>query len=124
MPSWLKLVWFAIIKPNDCIMWLRMIKEELNWYRLDCKCTFPYLNLTSTFLITDGHGTLIILLNSLVHVVMYSYYFMAALGPKMQKYLWWKKYLTSMQLVTNIYLDKLLLFLISYHKALMSTSQF
>jgi elongation of very long chain fatty acids protein 7 len=52
-------------------------------------------------LISDGHGTLIIVLNSLVHVVMYSYYFMAALGPKMQKYLWWKKYLTSMQLVSN-----------------------
>ena len=37
--------------------------------------------------------------NSLVHVIMYSYYFLAAAGPGFQKYLWWKKYLTSMQMV-------------------------
>ncbi|XP_054263159.1 elongation of very long chain fatty acids protein 1-like [Macrosteles quadrilineatus] len=39
------------------------------------------------------------LINSLVHIIMYSYYFLAALGPKLQPYLWWKKYLTRMQLV-------------------------
>nr|KAG5714126.1 hypothetical protein BaRGS_020454 [Batillaria attramentaria] len=39
------------------------------------------------------------LLNSAVHVVMYTYYGLAALGPHIQPYLWWKKYLTSMQLV-------------------------
>ncbi|XP_059472455.1 elongation of very long chain fatty acids protein 7-like [Neocloeon triangulifer] len=51
----------------------------------------------------DGHGTLIVLLNSLIHVIMYAYYFLAGLGPKMQKYLWWKKYLTSMQLVQFLF---------------------
>ncbi|KAI4828857.1 hypothetical protein KUCAC02_022929 [Chaenocephalus aceratus] len=34
-----------------------------------------------------------------VHVVMYSYYGLAAIGPHMQKYLWWKRHLTSLQLV-------------------------
>ena len=29
---------------------------------------------------------------------MYSYYFLAALGPHMQPYLWWKKYLTLFQI--------------------------
>jgi GNS1/SUR4 family len=29
----------------------------------------------------------------------YAYYMLAAIGPHMQKYLWWKKYLTSMQMV-------------------------
>uniref|UniRef100_A0A8D8TRL8 Elongation of very long chain fatty acids protein n=1 Tax=Cacopsylla melanoneura TaxID=428564 RepID=A0A8D8TRL8_9HEMI len=38
-------------------------------------------------------------LNSLVHVVMYSYYFLAAFGPHVQKYLWWKKYITKFQLI-------------------------
>lgn len=41
-----------------------------------------------------GHGTFFTFLNSFVHVVMYFYYLIAALGPKMQKFLWWKKYLT------------------------------
>ena len=34
-----------------------------------------------------------------VHVFMYSYYFLASLGPQMQKYLWWKKYLTTFQMI-------------------------
>ncbi|KAL0892503.1 hypothetical protein ABMA27_015606 [Loxostege sticticalis] len=38
-------------------------------------------------------------INSLVHVVMYFYYFMAALGPQYQKYLTWKKHITTFQLV-------------------------
>src|SRR6218665_2211953 len=34
----------------------------------------------------------------MIHVIMYSYYALAALGPNVQKYLWWKKYITQMQL--------------------------
>ncbi|KAF5298125.1 hypothetical protein FQA39_LY02549 [Lamprigera yunnana] len=43
-------------------------------------------------------GVVIGFLNSAVHVVMYFYYLIAALGPKYQKYLWWKKYMTWIQL--------------------------
>lgn len=38
-------------------------------------------------------------LNSFVHTIMYIYYFLAGLGPEVQKYLWWKRYLTKLQLV-------------------------
>jgi hypothetical protein len=37
-------------------------------------------------------------INSFIHVVMYSYYALSSLGPNVQKYLWWKKYITIMQL--------------------------
>ena len=46
-----------------------------------------------------GHSTFFMFLNIGVHVVMYFYYFMSSFGPKVQKYLWWKKYITTMQLV-------------------------
>jgi hypothetical protein len=46
-----------------------------------------------------GHSTLFGLINSFVHVLMYFYYTIAALGPAMQKFLWWKKYLTIFQIV-------------------------
>ena len=29
---------------------------------------------------------------------MYSYYLLASLGPRMRPYLWWKRYLTQLQL--------------------------
>ncbi|KAK7870541.1 hypothetical protein R5R35_002940 [Gryllus longicercus] len=44
-------------------------------------------------------GVIIGCLNSLVHVVMYFYYMLAAMGPRFQKYLWWKKYMTWIQLI-------------------------
>ena len=37
-------------------------------------------------------------INSFVHSVMYTYYLLATFGPKVQPYLWWKRYLTSMQI--------------------------
>ncbi|XP_014209554.1 elongation of very long chain fatty acids protein AAEL008004 [Copidosoma floridanum] len=44
-------------------------------------------------------GVVIGFLNSFVHIVMYSYYMIAALGPEYRKYLWWKKYMTWLQLI-------------------------
>lgn len=44
-------------------------------------------------------GVVIGILNSGVHIVMYFYYMVAAMGPQYQKYLWWKKYMTSIQLI-------------------------
>uniref|UniRef100_A0A673GRB3 Elongation of very long chain fatty acids protein n=1 Tax=Sinocyclocheilus rhinocerous TaxID=307959 RepID=A0A673GRB3_9TELE len=38
-------------------------------------------------------------INSGIHVLMYGYYGLAAFGPKIQKYLWWKKYLTIIQMI-------------------------
>ncbi|KAG8175991.1 hypothetical protein JTE90_018057 [Oedothorax gibbosus] len=37
--------------------------------------------------------------NSFVHVLMYLYYTLSAIGPAIQPYLWWKKYLTIIQLI-------------------------
>uniref|UniRef100_T1KD09 Elongation of very long chain fatty acids protein n=2 Tax=Tetranychus urticae TaxID=32264 RepID=T1KD09_TETUR len=38
-------------------------------------------------------------LNSFVHMVMYTYYALSTLGPKVTPYLWWKKYLTQLQII-------------------------
>ena len=46
-----------------------------------------------------GHSTFFGFLNTFVHIVMYVYYMLAAMGPRYQKYTWWKKYLTSLQMV-------------------------
>lgn len=46
-----------------------------------------------------GMGSFHALVNACVHVIMYSYYGLAAAGPRFQKYLWWKKYMTAIQLI-------------------------
>lgn len=49
--------------------------------------------------VPGGFGTFHALLNSLIHFIMYIYYGLAAFGPKFQKYLWWKRYMTTMQMI-------------------------
>ncbi|XP_042215090.1 elongation of very long chain fatty acids protein-like [Homarus americanus] len=46
-----------------------------------------------------GQTTFFGFLNTFVHIVMYLYYLLAALGPRVRPFLWWKKYLTSLQMV-------------------------
>ncbi|GAB0092809.1 Elongation of very long chain fatty acids protein [Sergentomyia squamirostris] len=50
-----------------------------------------------------GNSFLTIIINSGVHVIMYLYYGLTLLGPKVAKYLWWKKYLTILQLAQFLF---------------------
>ncbi|XP_041976755.1 elongation of very long chain fatty acids protein AAEL008004-like isoform X2 [Aricia agestis] len=49
-----------------------------------------------------GHSTFFGLLNTFVHIIMYTYYMLAAMGPQMRRWLWWKKYLTALQMIQFI----------------------
>lgn len=49
-----------------------------------------------------GHSTFFAMLNTFVHIVMYFYYMLSAMGPDYQKYIWWKKYLTAFQMIQFI----------------------
>ncbi|XP_047515880.1 elongation of very long chain fatty acids protein AAEL008004-like isoform X2 [Pieris napi] len=46
-----------------------------------------------------GHGTMVGLLNSFVHAVMYSYYLLTVADPSLKGSLWWKKYITQLQIL-------------------------
>lgn len=46
-----------------------------------------------------GHSIFMGILNSLVHVVMYFYYFLSSLTEDYKKIIWWKKYITQLQMV-------------------------
>jgi len=59
----------------------------------------PMVTWFSVKFVGGGNSAFAGMLNSGVHVVMYFYYFLASCGPEVQKYLWWKRYITSMQLI-------------------------
>ncbi|RWS26339.1 elongation of very long chain fatty acids protein-like isoform X2 [Leptotrombidium deliense] len=46
-----------------------------------------------------GYSGFLPVINIFVHAVMYTYYALACAGPEMKKYLWWKKYITQMQMI-------------------------
>lgn len=87
------------------ITWSELINVRVNKFLKDLNFfveTFGISNIQSTkicFWLTGGHSSFFGLLNTFVHIAMYTYYLLAALGPKIQPYLWWKRYLTSLQMV-------------------------
>ncbi|CAG0920426.1 unnamed protein product [Notodromas monacha] len=48
--------------------------------------------------VAGGSAVFGAMFNSLVHVLMYLYYCLTALGPRFRKFAWWKQYLTVVQL--------------------------
>ncbi|CAL1294811.1 unnamed protein product [Larinioides sclopetarius] len=80
---------------------LRKKNNQINFLHVFHHTTVP---ITTWFGISYGPGgynTLFLMANSFIHVWMYLYYGLAAFGPKIQKYLWWKRYLTSLQLLVR-----------------------
>ncbi|XP_048505417.1 elongation of very long chain fatty acids protein-like [Athalia rosae] len=49
-----------------------------------------------------GHGTLFGVVNSFVHMFMYAYYMLTAFGESTRRFLWWKKYITILQIAQFI----------------------
>lgn len=95
--------WFffsKVIELSDTIFFiLRKKNNQLTFLHVYHHATMIFNWWLGIKYVAGGQSFFIGLLNTFVHVVMYSYYGLAAIGPHMQKYLWWKKYLTSLQLV-------------------------
>ncbi|XP_064482576.1 very long chain fatty acid elongase AAEL008004-like [Ornithodoros turicata] len=53
---------------------------------------------------SDGQPVLGVCTNAFVHIIMYIYYFLASLGPSVRKYLWWKRYLTTIQIAQFVWM--------------------
>ncbi|XP_055677229.1 elongation of very long chain fatty acids protein 7-like [Lutzomyia longipalpis] len=46
-----------------------------------------------------GHGAFMGSINCLVHIIMYFYYLLTAINPRYKGSVWWKKYLTQLQII-------------------------
>ena len=87
--EFLDTVFFVVRKKPDQITALHLIHHGV----------MPFFSWWGVKFSPGGHGTFSLLFNTFVHVGMYSYYLLAAMGPQYMRYLWWKKYLTWLQLV-------------------------
>lgn len=85
-------VFFVIRKKNNQITFLHLYHHTV----------MPMISWGAAKYYPGGHGTLIGVINSFVHIIMYTYYMFAACGPQFQKYLFWKRHITTLQMV-NIY---------------------
>ncbi|GBM64304.1 Elongation of very long chain fatty acids protein 7 [Araneus ventricosus] len=58
-----------------------------------------------------------LIMNTTVHVIMYFYYGLAACGQSVRKYLWWKKYLTLVQIIFNPYMKQTTFYFLALHSS-------
>lgn len=82
-------VFFVLRKKNNQLTFLHVYHHStmvLCWW-----LAVKYVPVGQTFFAA--------MINSFIHFLLYIYYGLSSVGPQMQKYLWWKKYLTTFQLV-------------------------
>ncbi|XP_016845633.1 elongation of very long chain fatty acids protein AAEL008004 isoform X2 [Nasonia vitripennis] len=77
---------------------LRKKDKQITFLHMYHHTVMPMISWGAAKYYPGGHGTFIGVINSFVHIIMYSYYMLAAVGPQLQKYLWWKKYITTLQM--------------------------
>uniref|UniRef100_A0A131YIQ0 Elongation of very long chain fatty acids protein n=1 Tax=Rhipicephalus appendiculatus TaxID=34631 RepID=A0A131YIQ0_RHIAP len=88
MAEFLDTVFFVLRKKNSQVSRLHVIHHCIVVWNGWVGLTFG----------AEGQIMICICINCLVHVIMYSYYFLSSFGPALQPYLWWKRYLTQIQI--------------------------
>ncbi|XP_015185261.1 PREDICTED: elongation of very long chain fatty acids protein AAEL008004-like [Polistes dominula] len=78
---------------------LRKKDKQISFLHVYHHAIMPVASWIAVRWLPGGHATFIGVINSFIHIIMYSYYLLSTLGPQIQPYLWWKKYLTSLQLI-------------------------
>ncbi|KAJ8954320.1 hypothetical protein NQ318_005907 [Aromia moschata] len=78
---------------------LRKKDNQITFLHIYHHTVMPMVSWGATKYFPGGHGIFIGFINSFVHIIMYTYYMLAAMGPRYQKFLWWKKYITTMQML-------------------------
>lgn len=82
-------LFFILNKKSSNISLLHVVHHS-------CMCISMWYGVKYT---PGGHITFMGFLNSGVHALMYTYYLLSAFGPALRPFLWWKKYLTKIQLI-------------------------
>ncbi|XP_014280964.1 very long chain fatty acid elongase 7 [Halyomorpha halys] len=81
-------IFYSVRKKESQITFLHVIHHEIALW----------MGWVNVFYIKDELAVRLITLNTSVHVIMYIYYFLAGIGVS-AKYLWWKKYVTKIQIL-------------------------
>lgn len=81
---------------------LRKKKNQITFLHVFHHSIVPFFCWLGIKLAPGGSNGFFPLINSFIHVIMYVYYGLSTLGPKVQPYLWWKKQLTTLQMIQFI----------------------
>lgn len=100
----LNITWYYIIlRLTECIETVIFVLRK-RFRQVSGLHVFHHVSVTFSVYLYTTYGCFAlagfeVAFNAIIHVIMYGYYFLSACGPSIQKYLWWKKYLTRLQLI-------------------------
>lgn len=83
-------VFFVLRKKNNQITFLHVYHHT----------GMVVLTWNATKFLAGGHSVFTGFINSIIHIVMYCYYLVTAFSVKHKNNVWWKKYITQMQIVS------------------------
>lgn len=88
-----------IIELLDTVFFvLRKKQSQVTTLHISHHAGMAYLMYWGVKFWPGGHGSFQGFVNSFVHIFMYLYYLLAGMGPKFAQFLWWKQYMTQLQL--------------------------
>lgn len=79
---------------------LRKKDRQITFLHLYHHTGMVILTWNATKFYPGGHSVFTGFINSIIHVIMYSYYLVSAFQPQYKNNIWWKKYITQMQIVS------------------------
>lgn len=95
--------WFyfsKVIELLDTVFFIfRKKREQITVLHVYHHCTMLFIWWVGTKYVAGGQAFFPAMINSFVHIFMYAYYGLAVFGESVRPYLFWKRYLTQMQLV-------------------------
>ncbi|KAH8329617.1 hypothetical protein KR074_000870 [Drosophila pseudoananassae] len=95
--------WFYISKvfefADTAFFILRHKWRQLSFLHVYHHSSMFFLTWAAAKWMPSGSTFVPAIINSFIHIIMYGYYAASSLGPRIQRFLWWKRYLTGLQLV-------------------------
>lgn len=82
---------------------LRKKNKQISFLHLYHHTGMVLLTWNATKFFAGGHSIFTGFINSIIHVVMYTYYLVSAFNPQYKNNIWWKKYITQMQIVSGLF---------------------
>lgn len=82
---------------------LRKKDRQINFLHVYHHTIVPLTIWIGAYMSMRPYSSVVLHMNSTIHVIMYSYYFLASF-PSLTPYLWWKKYITRIQIAQFIIL--------------------
>jgi len=94
---------YFLLKALDLLDSLFFVLKKKNSHLSFLHCYHHFFMVVGTYIaarwLPGGHPLLLGYINTIVHAIMYFYYFLTSFKPELKQSIWWKKHITQVQML-------------------------